>query len=484
MVKVQSNKGAPGGKIVPAQCAGQWYPGSKGELTRTVDDYLRNAKVEKVQGRLVALIAPHAGYFYSGAMAGYSYRQLEGLHYDTVVVVGFNHGYPYSGISVYTEGYLETPLGLIEIDSEVAKALTEQDNSIYFLEDAFLTAEHSIENQLPFLQRALDKFKVVPVMFGTQSKDNVDKLASALAAVLKGKNVLMVASSDMSHFWGYDDAVRLDEEILKYVRQFDPEGIQKALARDDTGRRLCGRGTVVAVMKAAKMLGADKAVVVKYNNSGDVSGDRSRVVGYMASAFYNTKAKNEGSGKKSELNKGELNETQQKSLLKIARESLEAYIRHGERKTFAADDPALKRKHGMFVTLTINGQLRGCMGHFEQDTPLNELAAKQVIVSATGDPRFLQVRADELNKIKIEISVLSPPEPVASYEDIIVGVHGVILEKGYHGATFLPQVAPEQGWDRDEMLTHLAMKAGLSPDGWKEGATFKVYTAQVFGEEE
>ncbi|MFH1539574.1 MAG: AmmeMemoRadiSam system protein B [bacterium] len=469
--------------ILPAQCAGQWYPGSKGELKKAVDGYLSAAKKVELPGRLVALISPHAGYPYSGPTAGHAYRQLEGRQYDTVVVVGFAHGFGFEGASVYAGDAVETPLGYVEVDMDIARALIRQHEKIIDLPEAFYKAEHSLENQFPFLQKALEKFKIVPVMIGYQESGIVDVLADALAEVLKGKNALLVASSDMSHFLTYDEAVKLDGETTGLIEKYDTGGL--------SGNRLCGHGAVEAVMRAAKKLGADKAVKIHYENSGDVTGDRSRVVGYLAAALLDVSDEdNEESAKEESPMKGSLqsddilNEEQQKTLLKIARESLEAYIRDGERKKSSTEDPALKRKLGMFVTLNKQGRLRGCMGHFAEDTPLVDLTASQVIVSATGDPRFPKVSPNELKDIDIEISVLSSPRPVDSHEDIVVGRHGVILRKGYSSATFLPQVAPGQGWDRDEMLTHLAMKAGLRPDGWKSGASFDVYTAQVFGEEE
>ncbi|MEW5947155.1 MAG: AmmeMemoRadiSam system protein B [bacterium] len=479
------------GGIVPAHFAGSWYPGGGTELEGMIDGFLAGAKKHDVQGRLIALIAPHAGYVYSGSVAAHAFKQLEGAAFETVVVVGFAHRFPFDDISVYAEGHFETPLGLIPVDTELARALIDQHPSIRFYREPFLSdraPEHSIENELPFLQRVLGAFKLVPVMIGGQSPGNVEILASALARVLKGRNALMVASTDLAHFWTHEETARLDAETAKYVEKMDADGLRKLLAGDATGRRMCGHGAAEAVMRAAAALGADRGVILKTADSYDITGEsRERVVGYLAAAFFDTsqkKAKGTMEMKNEDLSAGELNEAQKKELLLIARESLENYVRTGEKRKFPTGDEGLKAMRGMFVTLNKHGRLRGCMGHFEQDVPLNELAAHQVIVSATRDPRFTPVRPDELEDITIEISVLSSPEPVASYEDIIVGKHGVILEKGASGATFLPQVAPEQGWDRDTMLEHLAMKAGLPPDGWKKGASFQVYTAQVFGEED
>ncbi len=181
---------------------------------------------------------------------------------------------------------------------------------------------------------------------------------------------------------------------------------------------------------------------------------------------------------------GILTRAARRELLTIARAALTDHITTGRIPNPAAASRELQIRQGMFVTLTIGGNLRGCMGHFDNDTPIAELAARQAVVSATHDPRFARVQPQELAAISIEISVLSNPEPVPSWRDIVVGTHGVIIEKSGRRATFLPQVAPEQGWDRDTMLSHLAVKAGLTPGAWREGASFKVYTAQVFGEKD
>lgn len=476
--------------ILPAQCGGRWYPGGAAELGAAVDGYLDAAKDVEHEGRIVALISPHAGYRYSGPTAGYAYRQVRGKKYDTVVVVGFAHGFRMNGAAVYTGDAVDTPLGYLRVDTATAKALVKTGGVFHDDERAFFHAEHSLENQLPFIKRALGDPQIVLVMIGEQTPETVDGVGDGLAAALKGKDALLVASTDMSHFWPHAEAGKLDAELIGLVEELDGEAIRGALEKegDTTGRRMCGHGAALAVLRAARALGADGAVKLHYETSGDVTGEKGEVVGYLAAAVVNTavaeKSDGEGAMKNGGGTDGELNEEQQRKLLKIARESLEAFIGSGERKKFAADEPALTVKHGMFVTLEKHGRLRGCMGHFDEDTPIAALAGSQTLVSATRDPRFPPVQANELKDITIEISVLSTPRAVASYEEIEVGRHGVILKKGFRGATFLPQVAPEQGWDRDEMLTNLAMKAGLGPDDWREGASFEVYTAQVFGEEE
>jgi len=474
--------------IFTCTSAGRWYPEGQAELEKMMDAWLAKAQPAKLKGRIVAVIAPHAGYIYSGPVAAYAYRQLEGLKFDTVAVVGFNHGTRGEGIATYRTGGFRTPLGVIPIDEKSVTALEAASPLIKHNPAAF-SGEHSLDNQLPFLQRTLGDFKLVPLLLTDQSQENIDALAAAMAKVFKGKNVLLVASTDMSHFWQHEEAKQLDDDVLKKILALDPAGLNKLLAGDPTGRRLCGRGDVEAVMRAAKTLGADKATLLKYADSEDTFGPTGNgVVGYGAVAITASKAKNtKRTDAAPRLHKndsfgGELDKKDQQRLLQIARESLEEFIKTGNSKEFANKLPRLNEKRGVFVTLNKNGDLRGCMGHFENDTPLYKIVASQTLVSAVQDPRFNPVTANELKDITIEISVLSVPKPVDSYEDIVVGKHGVILRKGMAGATFLPQVAPEQGWSRDEMLSNLSRKAGLAADAWKSGASFMVYTAQVFGE--
>lgn len=482
---------AQGRDVFRCQGAGQWFPAAAEELKGMVDGFLAKAKKQEIPGKILGLIAPHAGYVFSGQVAASAYKQLEGTRYDTVVVVGFTHHQLYQGISVLAgPGAYETPLGAIPIDADISAELLKQDKHIVS-EPGLFRGEHSMENQLPFLQRTLPPFKLVAVLIGDETPENSAILAGALAAVLKGRNALVVASSDMSHFWTDEEARRLDAETLAHIRKYDFAGVAALLKDDASGRRLCGHGAVVAVMDAVKRLGADEAHEIVYANSADVTGDKSRVVGYGAVALTASKQKpvpagadeKQGEKKETSMENGELDRDDRALLLKMARESLESHLQSRAEKKFEDARPNLELKRGVFVTLKEHGELRGCIGHFEQDVTLRELVPKQTMISATQDPRFPPVTARELGDIKIEISVLSEPKPVASWQDIDVGRHGVILRKGMRGATFLPQVAPEQGWDREQMLSHLAQKAGLPPDAWKEGATFFVYTAQVFGEQ-
>lgn len=470
-------------KIRPPAVAGGFYPGSSQSLSRAVDDLLRPAQKLALPGRIVALIAPHAGYQYSGKTAAWAFKQLQDSGVTEVFLIGCSHRAYFSGVSIYGGDGYRTPLGVVPVDQKTAAWIRGRDNRFNYYPHAH-AQEHSLEVELPFLQRVLKDFKVVPILLGQVDRDTDEKLGQVLAeAMKKDPRAVIVCSTDMTHYPPYEDANRIDRETLEAIKSLDPDkvvGVRKKYIPGDVPNlscALCGENAVLTTMKAARLLGVDRVEILDYCNSGDVSfGDRNRVVGYGAVIFLK-----EGEMPKYDY-EGELDEAAQRELLKIARRSLETYIRTGKTAHIESENPALQVKRGVFVTLNKKGGLRGCMGHFEQDTPLFRLIARQVVTSATGDPRFPSVRPEELADIDIEISVLSAPESVDSVEDIVVGKHGVILQKAGRGATFLPQVASEQGWDRETMLSHLAYKAGLPPDAWKENCRFQVYTAQVFGE--
>jgi len=262
--------------------AGSWYPGTEAQLLKTVQGYLDNVEKEELGGELVGLISPHAGYIYSGQVAAYAYRQLDGTPYDAVAVISPVHRMFVGRFAVTSTAAYETPLGLVEVDGELVEAMDREIDLARVSQDN----EHSLEIQLPFLQVALGKFKLLPIMMGDQELSSCQKLGTALAKVLKGKNVLLVASTDLSHFHSYGAAVRLDEIVLERVGAYDPEGLANDLRRGKC--EACGGGPVIAVMLAAQELGANRAKVLKYMNSGDVTGDHSQVVGYMSAALYRT----------------------------------------------------------------------------------------------------------------------------------------------------------------------------------------------------
>lgn len=274
--------------------AGMFYPSSPEELRREVRRYIDGAaRDEEIRGRVIGLIAPHAGYVYSGAVAGYAYKQVEGGRYGTVVVVGPSHRYPVAGYAIWAEGEFETPLGRVAIDGETASALMRAEDRIKHLPQAH-AYEHSVEVQLPFLQEAIGDFKLVPILMSDYSEEACSSLAQALHAVLRDReDYLLVASTDLSHYPGYEEAVRADGVVIEAVSTFDPKEVRRRIAEHmklgvpGLHTMMCGAGPVYVVMEACKLLGADRIKVLKYANSGDVLfGDKSQVVGYMAAAIW------------------------------------------------------------------------------------------------------------------------------------------------------------------------------------------------------
>jgi len=271
--------------------AGTFYPGSSKELTAVVDKYLADAEKKELQGELVALIAPHAGYVYSGHVAAHAYKQLQEKSINTVVLVGPSHRYMVRGAAVYDSGAFQNPLGVVEVDAELASALIEQGQGLTSMPQAH-DQEHSLEVHLPFLQRLLQQFKIVPILMHDFSDDNCEMLSEALSACLHGRNALLVASTDLSHFLSYSDAKKVDDAVVSAISQFDLDLLKKntnEYMRKASGSQYvpCGIGAVITVMQAAQKLGANAIEILKYANSGDVSfGDKSQVVGYLSTAIY------------------------------------------------------------------------------------------------------------------------------------------------------------------------------------------------------
>ncbi len=456
--------------------AGSFYPDDPEELATMVDSFLE--AVQGTDGEPIALIVPHAGYVYSGWVAAYAFRQLEGVAYETIVIIGPNHRHAtFQNISVYARGAFQTPLGSIPVDEAVAQALLDMDERIVFEPDVH-AAEHSIEVELPFLQRIYQDFKIVPIVIGQPTEENVEILTEALVQALGDRKALIIASSDMSHYPPYDQAVRVDSSTLAAMETMDPQAVLSAIRGSMTdgipnlGTCLCGEAPVLTAMKVAERRGANQVTVLKYANSADspfVEGDRSQVVGYGAVMFWRYEPP-------------ELTAAEKDTLLTIARESIAQYLRDGTMPEFTITEPNLLRNSGAFVTLEQADELRGCVGHIFARQPLYAAVQQAAVSAATEDPRFPPLAADELNQITIEISILSPLKRVTNTESIEVGKHGVVIVAGGRSGLLLPQVASDEGWSREQFLEAVCRKAGLSDDAWRQGAALYTFTAIVFGE--
>jgi len=486
------------GPVRPPAVAGQFYPSSRDELESALAHFFGDAIAPRVEKPL-ALIVPHAGYVYSGQIAADGFRQASNTSYDAVFILGTNHTTAgFSGVSVYASGGFRTPLGVAEVDAGLAAKLIEQDKA--FVADTRVhEREHSVEVQVPFVQHAFPKAKIVPLVVGEPDAELCEKLGRAIAAITKGRSVLVVASSDLSHYPAYEDAVKVDHATLRAAASLDPERLETTLMDRMKHRPpqlstcACGEGPMLAAMAAAKAMGATRGVVISAANSGDVAvGEYDRVVGYGAVVFTTGTGGTDTSVLDATADSAAsesaefpvLSAEDKKVLLAHARKTLDWYLSCQmvpESRGFsrAAQTPA-----GAFVTLKKHGELRGCIGHMAEDMPLCRTVSGMALMAGLEDRRFSPVTAQELPNLEIEISVLTPARPVPDASHIVVGRDGVTLSKSGRSAVFLPQVAPEQGWSRDTMLDHLCLKAGLPKDAWRQGATLATFQAIVFSESE
>lgn len=461
--------------------AGAFYPADAKELSTSVDGYLAKATPPEIKD-LVALVAPHAGHMFSGGVAGYSYALLKGRKIDRVVIISPSHieAFPFS--AVFNGTAYETPLGQVPVDREFAAQLAKGNELVKLSSRGHIATsgrgEHALEVQLPFLQRALGKFQLVPVIMGDQSYEACRALGMALAKLVRGPETLIVASSDLSHFHKYDEAVNLDRKTLRAIEEWDYLSMSRNF--DLRVWEACGGGPIIAAMIAAQRLGAKQAKVLKYANSGDVTGDRSRVVGYGAVALFKGQtADGRGAAAFS------LSDAEEDELMALARKSVETAVK--QQKLYecpaSAREP-LMQERGAFVTLKKNGKLRGCIGYAAPLKPLYLTVRDVAAMAAVRDIRFPPVGTNELPELQYEISVLSPLRRVLDVNRIEVGKHGLVVKKGSKEGLLLPQVPVEQGWDRITFLQQACVKAGLPVGAWKDEDTdVFAFTALVFGEQ-
>ena len=464
--------------------AGLFYPGDAAVLSKTVDGLLAGAPEHYIP-RLRGLVCPHAGYEYSGQAAAIGYKLLAGRDVQTVVVMGPSHYALFQGACIPDADAYKTPLGLVPISAK-AKGLTSV--APFVLEprcmvqrpgwwrqapkpapeegqDTPETWEHSVEVQVPFLQKVLKNFQILPVVIG---KVDPAQVAKALAERIDDKTIV-VASSDLSHYHTYQDAKRLDDRCVKAICDIDIDAMAKQEA--------CGELPILTLLHLARQKGW-KAQLLDYRNSGDVTGEKDRVVGYAAVAFYAPAPEN-------------LAAAERKFLLDLARRTLVRVAAGGELPEVPEKElsPKLAEKQACFVTLTKDGALRGCIGHLTAMEPLHRAVAENARNAALRDPRFLPVKPDEVDKIKIEISVLTEPQPLpfSSPEDLLSKLHpnedGVLLHIGPRTATFLPQVWAQLP-DKVKFLEHLSQKAGCEPSAWRgKDVSVSIYHVECFEEE-
>jgi MEMO1 family protein len=465
-----------------AGVAGGFYPADPKILSGMIDDMLAHASPPPINDPIVAVVAPHAGYQYSGPVAAYTYAALKGRKFSRVVVIAPSHYEAFDFTSVYEGDAYATPLGIVPVDKVFAKQLVEMSPTFKFSSQGHTPtakgAEHALEVQLPWLQRVLGDFELVPIVMGDQGYESSRALGVALAKLIQSndKETLIVASSDLSHYHPYDEAVKIDHRTLTALQEWD----YLSMSQNFQARiwEACGGAPIVAAMIAAERMGANQALVLKYANSGDTTGDHSRVVGYSADVFVKTQSA------KTVEPQFSLNSHEKKELLALARKSVEYAVR--ERKVYEPTLSAsemLNQEHGAFVTLLKSGELRGCIGYTSAVKPLYLAVRDTATLAALRDRRFQPVSTSELPQIEYEISVLSPLRRVLDIRTIKVGQHGLLMKNGAYEGLLLPQVPVEERWGRQKFLEETCVKAGMRSSCWKdENTDIFAFTAVVFGE--
>ena len=460
--------------VRPATQANRFYTGDAKELSEEVDSFLALHAKDRKYEQVAAVIVPHAGYYFSGNVAAAAYQSIaDDVQYKRIFLLGPSHHEWLDGASVNTEyGYYSTPLGNVKVDVETAQKLIEADSVFSYLAKAH-DREHCLEVQLPFLQRRFGEVPpIVPIIISTNDFRKLKRIAETLKPYMTEEN-LFVVSSDFSHYPKYEDACEVDARTGKAVESGDVERFIAQLEENarsgvkNLATSACGELAIATLM----LMMQDGGYEVKhllYQNSGDIDNhDHSRVVGYHACAVL----------RKSEFS---VNDEDKRMLKDIALTSIKDSL-DGKRIVEPTSlTTTLKQKCGAFVSLHKQGRLRGCIGHFGEDVPLHEIVAEMARAAAFEDPRFMPVTKDELDDIDIEISVLTPMRRIQSLDEFQLHKHGIYIKKGYRSGTFLPQVADEVNWTKEEFVGHCAQdKAGIGWDGWKDAELY-VYEAIVF----
>jgi AmmeMemoRadiSam system protein B/AmmeMemoRadiSam system protein A len=472
-------------RVRKATVAGMFYPGDATTLRSNLNSLLNSVDVPPPSGRPVVLVEPHAGYQYSGRVAAHGYKLLLDRDIRTVVVISPSHVEYFAGVSAFAGDAYETPLGTVDVDQSLVDTIVDANPLIEKSQRGHVQerrrGEHALEVQLPFLQAVLRRFTIVPVVMGDQSWEYCRALGDALGPVLQRPDVLIVASSDLSHFYSDKVARKLDEVFLERLTAMDPRQLYESVQNKSC--EACGAGPVIAALIAASYIESPTCRVLSTANSGDVTGDRSQVVGY-ASAVVLESGKERLNRVATESDFA-LNADERSYLLKQARHAIGESLGITQGKLPAKpDSTVLGTSRGCFVTLKIGGRLRGCIGIIEPKKPLSDIVSEMARAAAFSDPRFSRLSPEELSEVRIEISVLSPLQEITGPESIEVGRHGLVVERGGRRGLLLPQVAGEFGWDAITFLERTSEKAGLAPDAWADPSSkVLAFSATVFAEE-
>ena len=458
--------------VRPATQANRFYTGDSTALSEEVDSFLAVHRGRTQYDNVAALIVPHAGYYFSGNVAASAYMTLNPKRpYKRIFLLGPSHHEWLDGASVNTEAdYYATPLGKVKVDRETALQLTK--DSLFSYRPEAHDREHCLEVQLPFLQRRLGEVPpIVPIIIATNDYEKLQRMAAVLKPYFTDEN-LFVISSDFSHYPSYEVACEVDARTGKAIESGDVGQLIAAIETNArSGKRnlatsACGEFAIITLMLMLDR--HDEVKHLMYQNSGDIDDhDPNRVVGYHSFAIL-----------RNDSTSFTLTDADKKLLKEIAYESIRDSL--DGKPIRNAPHATLNVKCGAFVSLHKHGRLRGCIGHFGEDYPLYEIVAEMARAAAFEDPRFTPVRREELDDIDIEISVLTPMRRIQSLDEFELHRHGIYIRKGYRSGTFLPQVADEVNWTKEEFVAHCSQdKAGLGWDGWRDAELY-VYEAIVF----
>ncbi len=453
--------------------SGRFYPSTLSELNQTISRLSNKAKSTQVQipsdKNLKAIILPHAGYIYSGYTASHASLVLKQNQFSKVILLGPDHRIGFSNGAISDVDAYQTPFGAVKLHDDAKKLL--ENSTLFRANPGSDKSEHSLEVLLPFLQYYLKTFTFIPIVMGHRC--DIEQFISAIDPLIDS-NTLLVASSDLSHYLPYEEAVSRDKDTIKMILNLDARNLS---AKENAA---CGKMPVLFIINMAKHYGWEP-ILLHYSNSGDTAGGPDRVVGYAAIAFYGG------------LSMKQLTHLQGQTLIKLARQTIEQKLGHKSHDSNAPatslEDPVFQSNCGTFVTLKINDQLRGCIGNLTSADSILAGVKQNAISAAFHDYRFRPLTTDEIDKVEIEVSILTEPQPL-SYRDsddllskLRPNIDGVIIKKGGASATFLPQVW-EQLADPKDFLSHLCSKAGMSSTAWKKpGLEVRTYQVQYFEEE-
>lgn len=461
--------------IRPATVAGTFYPNDSIELRKMLEAFLNNVPKDSnnIHSDVSAIVVPHAGYVFSGQVAAYSYKQLIGKHYDLAIVLAPSHHKYFVGSSVFNGDYYSTPLGEIKVQNDFANLLVNNQSiklSLDGHEWQTSSTEHSLEVQLPFLQIVQPNLPIVPIVIGSQDYATVNSLVLSIVNAIKqtNKKVLIIASSDLSHFHNQDEAQQLDWSLIEAFEHYDYFKIElNAFGRN---WEACGAAPISVAMQVSELLGANLCLALNYATSAKSpysGGDTNRVVGYYSGIIG-----------KSDLATDDLlpnfSDVEKFYLKTLAKASVESIINNHPIEIELLETENLELNFPAFVTINKNNELRACMGHIIGSQDINNEIISTAQMAATKDHRFGAIRSDELNELEYEVTVLSRMKRITDFNEIQIGKHGLYIRYNQNSGLLLPQVASDRNWSVSEFLENICLKANLQRD------MYNLKEAQIF----